>query len=305
MVNMEMFNAKNSKYNIFIMSTRAGGLGINLQTADTCVLFDSDWNPQVDLQAMARCHRIGQTKVVHIYRFVCSGTAEERIVERANKKLFLDQMVNRGSTQQAEAMDKLGIDEVLNMLRFGAHAIMNQTEGNDIMSNADIDALINRARTAGLPVASASSSGSSSASSGLSEGIQENAATFVPTMEMRSVREMDNVVYKKDQGLANNSFLTCKDSMLNLGEKYLQDTIMTTKRESKMRGLYTPDGEYILHVDNYSLTGGEKSVWDSELAGDNRPRHNVGRAKAAKPGIDFGSMNNCLNCWDGGDLICC
>ena len=63
-----------------IMSTRAGGMGINLQTADTVILMDSDWNPQVDLQAMARVHRIGQTKTVHVYRLVSSGTMEERIV---------------------------------------------------------------------------------------------------------------------------------------------------------------------------------------------------------------------------------
>ena len=56
------------------MSTRAGGMGINLQTADTVILMDSDWNPQVDLQAMARVHRIGQTKTVHVYRLVSSGT---------------------------------------------------------------------------------------------------------------------------------------------------------------------------------------------------------------------------------------
>mgnify|MGYP002044602217 CR=1 FL=1 len=72
-----------------MLSTRAGGLGINLTGADTVVLYDSDWNPQADLQAMARVHRIGQTKVVHLYRLVSSGTVEERIVQRAEKKLYL------------------------------------------------------------------------------------------------------------------------------------------------------------------------------------------------------------------------
>ena len=80
------------------MSTRAGGMGINLQTADTVILMDSDWNPQVDLQAMARVHRIGQKSTVHVYRLISQGTMEERVVQRAQKKLFLDAMVNRGST---------------------------------------------------------------------------------------------------------------------------------------------------------------------------------------------------------------
>ena len=70
----------------FLLSTRAGGLGVNLQTADTCILFDSDWNPQVDTQAMARVRRIGQKKPVHVYRLVTAGTVEERMQQRAEKK---------------------------------------------------------------------------------------------------------------------------------------------------------------------------------------------------------------------------
>ena len=76
-----------------MLSTRAGGLGINLATADTVILFDSDWNPQADLQAMDRAHRIGQTKPVMVYRFMCEGTVEEKIIERAQKKLYLDAAV--------------------------------------------------------------------------------------------------------------------------------------------------------------------------------------------------------------------
>jgi SWI/SNF-related matrix-associated actin-dependent regulator of chromatin subfamily A member 5 len=91
-VDINSFNAPSSPLFAFIMSTRAGGLGVNLQTADTVILYDSDWNPQADLQAMARVHRIGQTKVVHVYRLVTAGTVEERIVQRAEKKLFLDQV---------------------------------------------------------------------------------------------------------------------------------------------------------------------------------------------------------------------
>ena len=116
-VDINAFNMKGSTRFCFLMSTRAGGLGINCQTADTCILFDSDWNPQVDLQAMARVHRIGQTKVVHLYRLVSKGTVEERIVQRAEKKLYLDRMVNRGSSAQAESMDELSDSEMMNMLK--------------------------------------------------------------------------------------------------------------------------------------------------------------------------------------------
>ena len=75
------------------MTTRAGGLGINLQTADTVVLYDSDWNPQADLQAQDRAHRIGQTRPVSVYRFCMEGTLEEKILERAERKLYLDRLV--------------------------------------------------------------------------------------------------------------------------------------------------------------------------------------------------------------------
>lgn len=76
-----------------MLSTRAGGLGINLATADIVMLYDSDWNPQVDLQAMDRAHRIGQKKQVYVYRFVTDSTVEERIIERAEMKLKLDNLV--------------------------------------------------------------------------------------------------------------------------------------------------------------------------------------------------------------------
>ncbi|VAI01825.1 unnamed protein product [Triticum turgidum subsp. durum] len=71
------FNDLNSGMNVFILSTRAGGLGINLTSADTCILYDSDWNPQMDLQAMDRCHRIGQTQPVHVYRLATSSSVED------------------------------------------------------------------------------------------------------------------------------------------------------------------------------------------------------------------------------------
>ena len=100
-----LFNRDDSDLFIFCLSTKAGGEGINLTSADTVIIFDSDWNPQVDNQAMARVHRIGQKKPVHVYRLVSNETVEDRIINRAQKKLFLDSMVNRGSTALAKSYD--------------------------------------------------------------------------------------------------------------------------------------------------------------------------------------------------------
>lgn len=81
---------------IFLLSTRAGGLGINLTAADTVIFYDSDWNPTVDQQAMDRCHRLGQTKQVTVYRLITEGTIEERIVKRAKQKDHVQKVVISG-----------------------------------------------------------------------------------------------------------------------------------------------------------------------------------------------------------------
>lgn len=90
---LNLFNAPDSPYFCFLLSTRAGGLGLNLQTADTVIIFDSDWNPMMDLQAQDRAHRIGQTRVVRVYRLISSGTIEVKILDQANKKLQVDAQV--------------------------------------------------------------------------------------------------------------------------------------------------------------------------------------------------------------------
>eukprot|EP00961_Rhodomonas_salina_P167658 2259710-Rhodomonas_salina.1 len=122
-VQIEDFMSEGSDKLLFLLSTRAGGLGLNLQKANWVVLYDSDWNPQADIQAMDRCHRIGQTKPVTVFRFVTEHSVEERMVERAMKKLFLDAMV----VQQGRLSDKhLSADkeQLLEMIRFGADTVM-------------------------------------------------------------------------------------------------------------------------------------------------------------------------------------
>ena len=90
---IEAYNAEGSEYFVFMLSTRAGGLGINLYTADVVILYDSDWNPQMDLQAMDRAHRIGQKKEVRVFRLITEGTVEERIIQKAEIKLRMDALV--------------------------------------------------------------------------------------------------------------------------------------------------------------------------------------------------------------------
>uniref|UniRef100_A0A182FL94 Chromatin-remodeling ATPase INO80 n=1 Tax=Anopheles albimanus TaxID=7167 RepID=A0A182FL94_ANOAL len=89
---------------VFLLSTRAGGLGINLTAADTVIFYDSDWNPTVDQQAMDRAHRLGQTKQVTVYRLICKGTIEERILQRAREKSEIQRMVINGDNFKPDTL---------------------------------------------------------------------------------------------------------------------------------------------------------------------------------------------------------
>lgn len=108
---MEMFNNE-PKIFLFILSTRSGGLGINLTGADTVIFYDSDWNPAMDAQAQDRCHRIGQTREVNIYRLISSRTIEENILKKAKQKIKLDQIIKEGNFTTAFFRDILEKDDV-------------------------------------------------------------------------------------------------------------------------------------------------------------------------------------------------
>eukprot|EP01038_Epipyxis_sp_PR26KG_P008238 gene8238-11148_t len=137
------FNRPDSDKFIFILSTRAGGLGINLQTADTVILYDSDWNPQADLQAQDRAHRIGQKKPVQVFRLVTDETVEVKVVERAQQKLKLDAMVvQQGRLQDKEK--KLTKQDLLETLRFGADKVFRSKEST--ITDADIDLILEEGR---------------------------------------------------------------------------------------------------------------------------------------------------------------
>jgi SWI/SNF-related matrix-associated actin-dependent regulator of chromatin subfamily A member 5 len=150
-VDVMRFNRPGSTVFAFLASTKAGGLGLNLQSADTCILFDSDWNPQADAQAMARVHRIGQTKPVHVYRLVTEHSVEERILARAEKKLYLDAIVARGAgaggagcSEDAEAAADDGADGArASDVRFGADAVF-RSEAGAAPSEEELDALCDR-----------------------------------------------------------------------------------------------------------------------------------------------------------------
>uniref|UniRef100_A0A803YA03 DNA helicase n=1 Tax=Meleagris gallopavo TaxID=9103 RepID=A0A803YA03_MELGA len=132
---------------VFLLCTRAGGLGINLTAADTCIIFDSDWNPQNDLQAQARCHRIGQSKAVKVYRLITRNSYEREMFDKASLKLGLDKAVlqdinRKGGTNGVQQLSKM---EVEDLLRKGAYgALMDEEDEGSKFCEEDIDQILQR-----------------------------------------------------------------------------------------------------------------------------------------------------------------
>ncbi|XP_026570284.1 lymphoid-specific helicase [Pseudonaja textilis] len=147
--NMKNFNADPEVF-IFLVSTRAGGLGINLTAADTVIIYDSDWNPQSDLQAQDRCHRIGQTKPVVVYRFVTANTIDQKIVERAAAKRKLEKLIIHknqfkggkfGVNQSKSCLDPKELIELLQSRDYDRE-IKGSTE--KVITDKDLELLLDR-----------------------------------------------------------------------------------------------------------------------------------------------------------------
>ncbi|CAO0802567.1 unnamed protein product [Mucor circinelloides] len=141
------FSNPKSKIKLFLLSTRAGGLGINLTAADTVVIFDSDWNPQMDLQAQDRVHRIGQTKPVLVYRLVAAKTVEAKMLERATGKRRLEKLViSQGKFKSPVSKAReTTVRELADILASeDGEQIQIVAEGDKVISDEDLDKLLDR-----------------------------------------------------------------------------------------------------------------------------------------------------------------
>ena len=135
------FSAEGSSKFIFLISTKAGGLGINLVSANHVILYDSDWNPQTDLQAMDRAYRIGQKKKVYVYRLITHQTIEEKMIERQAIKLKLDQIIIQQG-KHAALSNNLSKDEYEKILLHGAAMIIEQKKQGLHDEEIDVDKII-------------------------------------------------------------------------------------------------------------------------------------------------------------------
>jgi len=282
-VDISCFNADGSKLFIFLMSTRAGGLGVNLQSADTCILYDSDWNPQPDLQAMARVHRIGQKKKVHVYRLVAGGTVEERIVQRAEKKLYLDQVVNRNMSGDSEqGFGDAGVDEdvsaseMLKALQFGAHAVLKAQAGQ--VSGEELDLIIDRNRTEDQTFGN------------LEGGTSHDAAEFDAEQVSFNMRELEGESYG---AVKEKTFLNCSN-IADIASAWQEIQTEQRVRTSRVQTEWVKGvGEVAVLKENSGVE--ETNVVASAPTGPDRQL----------AGRDYDHENHCLRCWDGGELVCC
>ncbi|KAF5323433.1 hypothetical protein D9611_005738 [Ephemerocybe angulata] len=144
---MDEYNKPNSEYFIFLLTTRAGGVGINLFTADTVVIFDPDFNPHQDLQAIARAYRYGQKKTCLVFKLMVKDSAEERIMQIGKKKLVLDHLI----VQKMDDDEDSPGENVESILTYGAQALFDSDEASkDIQySESDIDQLIEKTEKEG------------------------------------------------------------------------------------------------------------------------------------------------------------
>uniref|UniRef100_A0A665X8A1 Chromodomain helicase DNA binding protein 8 n=1 Tax=Echeneis naucrates TaxID=173247 RepID=A0A665X8A1_ECHNA len=146
---IDRFSKPDSDRFVFLLCTRAGGLGINLTAADTCVIFDSDWNPQNDLQAQARCHRIGQSKAVKVYRLITRNSYEREMLDKASLKLGLDRAVLQSMSGNKDSnIQQFSKKEIEDLLRKGAYAaIMDENDEGSRFCEEDIDQILQRRAT--------------------------------------------------------------------------------------------------------------------------------------------------------------
>ncbi|KAF7347362.1 ISWI chromatin-remodeling complex ATPase ISW2 [Mycena venus] len=293
---IRMFQRDDSKHQVFLISTKAGGLGINLTKASTCILCDSDWNPQNDLQAVARAHRIGQTKVVKLYRLICRASVEDQMLDRIRRKLFLAAKIIGGEsggqngTKDSGPHAGLGGSELMAILRRGSSGLTRSDDGMDLarFRAASLQEIleVSRARDdvhdarvkhdLNIPVV---------------EGGAEDEKEKTEEALLRSAEEEERALLS---GVAKvQSYL-------------FESKLLERAKVPKEAGLDSTTPRMRERVDRTVSMGGMTFMVDDsmiETIRDEAKATPIKKEKVKKP--RFESEDYCINCREGGTLVMC
>ncbi|KAF1919564.1 SNF2 family N-terminal domain-containing protein [Ampelomyces quisqualis] len=289
-LDIRLFNQDGSDYKVMLLSTRAGGLGINLTSAQDVIFLDEDWNPQITLQAEARAHRIGQTKKVTIYKLCTQGTVEEQMMGRIRKKLYLsakitESMRNIHSEQTPKGKDKtigrpsLGDDmpqmdtsQLMTLVRRGAQTLSHPDIDATEMISWDLETMMEKCRD-------------KPADATLSEAVQSEAD------EEKWLSVMERVECAVFNGKRYQRQLDDKASAVS--KNILPDTIT---RKDRRKGKNTT-----VMVDGYAINKESMNCGDWEavptMAGKDPRLADVVREKRR----EFNHEEHCLTCFEDAD----
>ena len=288
-LNIRLFNDMHSRYKVMLISTRAGGLGINLTAASHAVFLDEDWNPQTTLQAEARIHRIGQTAPhVTIYKLCTQGTAEEQMMGRIRKKLYLAAKVTetmkiihgqgsnfpspvRGgrSSDGGDEMPQLDTSQLLSIIRRGAQTLVHEQIDVTQMLAWDLNTIMEKCKD----------QPSDPYNDGQASADEEKA--WLSSMERVETTVLDGKKYHRQQEVESpiDTPLSREDRRKNKNTTVIMDGHIVSKQSTLCE-----DWEAVP-----TLAGKDSSLAEPK------------RAKKAS----IVNQDRCQDCHDGGDLICC
>ncbi|KAI9842493.1 MAG: hypothetical protein M1837_007086 [Sclerophora amabilis] len=295
-LSIRMFNDKASDYQVMLVSTKAGGLGLNLAAATEVVMLDQDWNPQVTLQAEARAHRIGQQNPVTVYKLCTQGTVEEQMLGRIQKKLYLSAKVtesmrdihtsNRGKSKKGgkasveEEMPQLGTGELKSLMRRGAQTLTRPEIDVNEMINWDWETMLEKCKDNPASLLNATKKEDPDHDQ---EKEMEEEQRWLSEMEKVETRIFDGKKFNKEKGLLTNG-----------------DVQKEISRKDRRAGKNTT-----VMVDGYAISKESLRCGDWEavptFAGKDPRLADVKREKRRK----IEHQDHCQVCWKGGDLYCC
>ncbi|CCK70440.1 RSC chromatin remodeling complex ATPase subunit STH1 KNAG_0E01780 [Huiozyma naganishii CBS 8797] len=293
---LKEFNAPDSDYFCFLLSTRAGGLGLNLQTADTVIIFDTDWNPHQDLQAQDRAHRIGQKNEVRILRLITTDSVEEVILERAMQKLDIDGKViqagkfnNKSTAEEQEAFLR-NLLENETAKDDDDKAELEDEELNEVLARSEEEKILfdkmdrerveqekKEAKAAGLKKAKPRLIETDELPEVFTEDITEHLN--IEPAAVGRMRKTKRVYY--DDGLTEEQFLEAVEDDNSTLEEAIEKRRVTRERRTRLREekerTEELDGDNVVGVDGYQENREVKTLENTPEAAVETPQANGGQ----------------------------